>query len=140
MTKLSRPRFGFVQPHFATSSAEPKRRVSSSPRASMSKENPLKKVASAINPFFLWFTTPYTMGVLVGAVMVMGVGGGFVANLQCKTVTSVDTRYEKFSGDLVTLKIFVESLHARPQGLPESGDAAPPNPALQFFSDADATI
>ena len=95
----------------------------------MSKENPLKKLASAINPFFLWFTTPYTMGVLVGAVMVMGVGGGFVLNLRCKTVTSVDTRYEKFSGDLVTAKIFVESQHARPQGLPESGDAAPPNPA-----------
>ena len=52
MTKLSTHAFWLCPASFRDTVSRTKRIVvSSSPRASMSKENPLKKVASAINAF-----------------------------------------------------------------------------------------
>ena len=96
----------------------------------------LKKLSSAINPFFSWFTTPYTMGVLVGTCMVVGVLGGFVLNMRCNEVVSVNINYEKFTGDLVLLKIWVETKHARPTALPSNGIHAATKPCLDLFPDS----
>ena len=80
----------------------------------------VKQGAASINPFFFHFTRPYLLAILVGATMAGGVVTLTLINLQCSTVVTVDTNFERVQvTGWLNLKLWAQEKAARPPSLPD---------------------